>query len=88
MKKYIEQENEDPFKLNKQFIAIFNDRLDSISIRNCYKRCYPNPDGCKLIEFAFTTHFMKSHSVIIRNYLSQIHDRTKINLFIGRKAYN
>ena len=88
MMEYIQTENKDLLNSNKKFIAIFNDNFESINIKNCYKRCYPNPDGCKIAEFVFSSQWVSSHAKIVRNYLSQINERTKIKLCIGRNTYN
>ena len=88
MQGFIEQVKEPNFKPNRKFIAIFNDRFDSIKIKNCYKRCYPSLKGWKLVEFTFTSPFMSSHSKIISNYVSKINSKTEVNLFIGNYTYN
>ena len=88
MMEYIKTENKNLLNSNKKFIAIFNDKFESIRIKNCYKRCYPNPEGCKIVKFVFTSQWVSSHAKIIRNYLSQINERTKIKLKIWREIYN
>ena len=84
MQGFIEQVKGPNLKPKRKFIAIFNDRFDSIKILNCYKRCYPSLEGWKLVEFVFTNPFMSSHSKIISNYISKIHYKTEVNLFIGK----
>ena len=88
MQEHIKTVKEAGFSINKKFIAVFNDRFDSVSITNWYKRAYPSLDWCKLAEFVFTSNQMSSHANMIKKYLTQISDKTEVNLLINRNGHD
>ena len=88
MQEHIKIVKEAGLSLNRKFIAVFNNRFDSISITNWYKRAYPSLDGCKLVEFVFTSNHMSSHANMIKKYLTQLSDKTEVNLLINRNVHD
>ena len=88
MQEHIRTVKDAGLSLSKKFIAVFNDRFDSVSITNWYKRAYPSLDGCKLAEFVFTSNHMSSHANMIKKYLTQLSDNTEVNLLINRNGHD